>query len=126
MNAITLRSCPFCGGAAAIITTQGVWERVPKFFVACTKCGVETPRTSRSRQEAAARWNQRPKPKGITAKQEEPPNIYEKEFNRLMGLPNCNDCGVKQSGHTYPGCPKLGEDIRINCPLWTPRMEAKP
>lgn len=125
MNATILRSCPFCGGAAAIITTQGVWERVPKFFVVCTKCGVETPRTSRSAHEAAKNWNRRPKPKGIITMQEEHPNIYEQEFKRLMSLPNCNDCGVKQSGCTYMSCPKLGEDIRINCPMWSPREEPK-
>lgn len=83
MNAIILRPCPFCGGAATVITIQDIGDRAPKFFGACTKCGVETPRTSRSRQEAADNWNRRPKPKGISAEQA-PRTLYGYQMDQLL------------------------------------------
>ena len=51
--------------------------------------------------------------------------LYKQEFNRLMNLRNCHDC--KYSGPDNPCgvCPKLGEEVRINCFLWEPRAAEK-
>lgn len=46
--------------------------------------------------------------------------VYKGEFERLMNLPNCHDCGLS-TGNSCGHRPKLGEDIRINCPLWQPK-----
>lgn len=48
--------------------------------------------------------------------------VYKGEFERLMNLPNCHDCGLS-TGNSCEHRPKLGEDIRINCPLWKPKEE---
>lgn len=43
-------------------------------------------------------------------------------FEYWMNKPNCNDCA--HSAHSSCGfCPKPGEDVRINCPLWKPKKE---
>ena len=48
--------------------------------------------------------------------------IYKHKFEHLMSLPNCNDCASSVSG--FCGfCPKPGEDVRINCPLWEAKEE---
>lgn len=44
---------------------------------------------------------------------------YKREFERLMALPNCNDCCERVRN----GCqcaPRIGEFVRINCPMWVP------
>lgn len=33
----------------------------------------------------------------------------------IQKLHDCNDCGIKNS---CKYCPKLGQQVRINCPLW--------
>ncbi len=41
----------------------------------------------------------------------------EEAYKRVLSLPNCNDCGHNlhnSCGH----CPRPGEQVRINCPLW--------
>lgn len=39
-------------------------------------------------------------------------------YRHIMTLSNCNDCGAaKDCIHR----PKLGADVRYNCPLWEPR-----
>ena len=44
---------------------------------------------------------------------------YKQEFEKLMALPNCNDCRKKaRNGCGY--VPRVGERVRINCPLWEP------
>lgn len=44
------------------------------------------------------------------------------EFDRIMTLPNCNNCGkVKECEYA----PKPGERVRINCALWEGRDEQK-
>lgn len=45
---------------------------------------------------------------------------YKDEFERLMGLPNCNDCGRLRHDPRCEFVPKIGEGVRINCPLWEP------
>lgn len=46
----------------------------------------------------------------------------DKEFKRLLSLPNCNDCKSSKTG--YCGFrPKIGQDVRINCPLWEAEEE---
>lgn len=48
---------------------------------------------------------------------------YKQEFEKLMALPSCNDCSERTRG----GCgfaPRVGEFVRINCPLWEPEKEA--
>lgn len=51
--------CPFCGGAATLENAQKLFDRRSKYFVRCSRCGVETPRTFRARKEAFAAWNRR-------------------------------------------------------------------
>lgn len=46
--------------------------------------------------------------------------FYKGEFERLMNLKSCNDCG-RHVGKRCEHSPKLGEYIRINCPLWQPK-----
>lgn len=36
-------------------------------------------------------------------------------YESLLDLPNCNNCGILK---TCKYAPKLGERVRINCPLW--------
>lgn len=36
-------------------------------------------------------------------------------YESLLDLPNCNNCGILK---TCKYMPKLGEYVRINCPLW--------
>lgn len=54
-----LLPCPFCGGKARVLNAQKPFERRRQAFVACTMCGVETPRIARSRKEAIEAWNRR-------------------------------------------------------------------
>ena len=37
------------------------------------------------------------------------------EYDAIMALPNCNDCGKAQRCEYLPG---WGETVRFNCPLW--------
>lgn len=39
-----------------------------------------------------------------------------RSWESIMSLPNCNDCG-RQPGCAY--CPKPGQMVRYNCPLWS-------
>lgn len=50
---------------------------------------------------------------------------YKDEYERLMRLPNCNDCGRLIRRPHCEFSPKIGEGDRINCPLWVPRDEAE-
>lgn len=43
---------------------------------------------------------------------------YKNEFEKLMELPNCNDCADKSFCAFEP---KLGEFTRVNCPLHKPK-----
>ena len=36
-------------------------------------------------------------------------------YQRVKSYPDCNTCGVKKE---CKYCPALGEQTRINCPLW--------
>lgn len=38
--------------------------------------------------------------------------------DRIASLPDCNDCGAKR---TCMYCPEIGQQVRINCPLWKPK-----
>ena len=40
---------------------------------------------------------------------------YLESYESLIDLPNCNDCGILKH---CKYAPKLGERVRINCPLW--------
>jgi PHP family Zn ribbon phosphoesterase len=42
------------------------------------------------------------------------------ESDRIGALPNCNDCGNRD---TCEYVPKPGEIARINCPLWRAKQE---
>lgn len=53
-----LKSCPFCGGKAIILHTDPSYQ-LSHFFVTCNSCGVETPRVSRTREQAIEVWNRR-------------------------------------------------------------------
>lgn len=47
---------------------------------------------------------------------------YKQEFEALMELPNCNNCG----GNRPNGCmfaPQPGKHVRINCYEWRPKRE---
>ena len=39
-----------------------------------------------------------------------------RSWENIMSLPNCNDCG-RQKVCTY--CPKPGQMVRYNCPIWS-------
>lgn len=54
-----LLPCPFCGGTATMMNAQKFFDRRGKYFITCLECGVETPRTGRTRKEAFAAWNRR-------------------------------------------------------------------
>jgi hypothetical protein len=43
--------------------------------------------------------------------------VYKQEFERLMALPNCNDCRYRARCEFSP---HIGETARINCPTWAP------
>ena len=50
--------------------------------------------------------------------------VYKRKFEYWLHLPHCNDCqhnGRNTCGH----CPKPGEDVRINCPLYAPKPSIK-
>ena len=51
MKETELKPCPFCGGNARAIRMQTVFES-QRFFVACMKCGIETPRNFRTSEKA--------------------------------------------------------------------------
>lgn len=46
---------------------------------------------------------------------------YKQEFERLMALPNCNDCRYRTRCEFSP---HIGETVRINCPTWAPEEKA--
>lgn len=53
-----LKPCPFCGGKAVLLHTEGIYE-LSHFFVTCNSCGVETPRVCRTKEQACEVWNRR-------------------------------------------------------------------
>lgn len=48
----------------------------------------------------------------------------KESLGRVLSQPNCNDCG-HSAGNTCGHCPRIGEIIRINCPLWKPEKEGE-
>lgn len=48
----------------------------------------------------------------------------KESLGRVLSQPNCNDCG-HSAGNTCGHCPRIGENIRINCPLWKPEKEGE-
>lgn len=106
----------------------------------CIKCNARTPRNFADErfyngvycERCATEWERTPgfkkTPKehidiGLEVKRCEQCD-YKREFERLMSLPNCNDCKHRTSnacGHA----PRIGETVRINCPLWEPEKEGK-
>lgn len=59
---ITLKSCPFCGAEARFIfydPFDGYQGNLGRYFVACTWCGCETPRSFKTKERAAETWNRR-------------------------------------------------------------------
>ena len=103
---ITLRPCPFCNGKAVFLNAQMPFERARHYFVACSKCGVETPRTSRSRIEAAQRWNMRRKG-GTVVLQAKVKNYWiEGDYGESLKLA-CSSCGAPFEYRTS-FCPDCG------------------
>lgn len=43
--------------------------------------------------------------------------VYRVELEKLIALPGCNECGAKGKCDFEP---KLGELVRLNCPLFIP------
>lgn len=58
MNHNKLKPCPFCGHTAEVIKLSQYGFGY-MYFVACRGCGAEMPRTSRTPDKAAERWNKR-------------------------------------------------------------------
>lgn len=58
MDSIKLKPCPFCGSRAEFGQVPAI-THAARFFVTCPSCGVETPRTARRKDLAAAVWNRR-------------------------------------------------------------------
>lgn len=54
-----LKPCPFCGGEARVIPQPNYTDNRCKYFVTCTNCGIETPRTARTGEKAIEAWNRR-------------------------------------------------------------------
>lgn len=49
---------------------------------------------------------------------------YKREFEDIMAMPNCNTCnGNSKSPNLCIYCPKPGEYVRVNCPLYHPKEE---
>lgn len=40
-------------------------------------------------------------------------------FKQVYSQPDCNDCAKKDCGYK----PRIGENVRINCPLWSGTAE---
>lgn len=100
----------------------------------CIKCHARTPRNFADEllyngvycERCATVWGRTPRFKEKTPREHIGIGLevkhceqcdYKREFERLMNLPNCNNCKHRTSnacGHT----PRGGEDVRINCPLW--------
>lgn len=57
-----LKACPFCGGYADVLKSYRYDIEEMRFFVACSVCGVETPRIARTRSEAVKAWQRRVQP----------------------------------------------------------------
>lgn len=53
----TLKNCPFCGGSASIIETEGP-DQTPLYTAVCQQCGVKSPDFAAA-EEAAAVWQNR-------------------------------------------------------------------
>lgn len=78
MDEIKLKPCPFCGGEA---TVAGIYSsNGTKFFVACTVCGIETPRIFRTRETAAKVWGHR-------VNTAENPMLTREELAQMQGEP---------------------------------------
>lgn len=45
---------------------------------------------------------------------------YKHKFEEWTALPNCNDC-LYSSRNDCQVCPRPGECVRINCPMWVPK-----
>lgn len=41
-------------------------------------------------------------------------------MDQICNLHDCNDCGIKNECQYLP---KLGDAVRINCPLWKPKQK---
>ena len=42
---------------------------------------------------------------------------YKRYYDRVAGLDDCNTCGKSKE---CPHAPRIGDLVRINCPLWVP------
>ena len=51
--------------------------------------------------------------------------VYKEEFEKLMELPNCNDCARNRAENPCGVCPRVGEQVRINCPMWEAKKEVQ-
>ena len=56
---LTLKTCPFCGGAARMETCMTAAEKKPRFRVRCSSCWCMTDWDNWSIEEAAGKWNKR-------------------------------------------------------------------
>lgn len=68
MTNIELRACPCCGGKGELgryDPYDGYQGNLGRYFVSCTACGLETPRTFRTKEDAAEVWNERATPDDI-------------------------------------------------------------
>ena len=43
-------------------------------------------------------------------------------LNDIAKMNTCNDCGISRK---CAYCPRPGESVRYNCPLWQPKEEQK-
>lgn len=62
MNKHELKPCPCCGGKAELgyhDPYDGYQGNLGRYFVTCTACGLETPRTFKRKAEAVEVWNRR-------------------------------------------------------------------
>ena len=135
---LKLACCPFCGGEANSFLQEEVWDDdMPLYGVCCQdkKCfgSMISAWCFETREEAISTWNRRATPKhntddfsaelceakdkyrALLRDDEEATCDFKRFTRRINKLPDCNDCGRKKSCEYAP---RLGKQVRINCPLW--------
>ncbi len=118
---IGLTPCPLCGGKAEVVELRQGFARLDA-VIRCEDCGLTLDWQTeykvginldgsrvvvKDSLDPFERWNTRPD------------DVYRKELEALLDLPNCNDCGRDDC----PYKPLPGERVRANCPIHESKKE---